>query len=1038
VRKLVTALFCDLVGSTEMGERLDPESFRHVQTRYYAEMRRAIERHGGRVPKTIGDAIVGTFGVPRLEENDAERAVAAALEMRERIAELNVELEREWGTRLRIRIGINTGEAVVEDGASTSQVDVVGDVMNVGARLESAAGPGEILLGHQTYALVRNTVEVVPVGPLALKGKSARVPAWRLVQITARHGRTQKFDSPLVGRTDELASLAECLSATRAAGSGRLVTIVGQAGAGKSRLLHEFVSALQGTVTVLHGQCLPYGEGITFWPITQVIRQACGIVRDDSAEETRKKIAARLPDDESRPVVCERIAGVLGLTDAAAVTSETFWAIRKLLEAVAHPRPLVVAVEDVHWAEHTLLDLVEDLATRPPEAPILLLCLARPDLLESRPVWEDELANANTVHVDALEPADSKLLLENLLGGRPVREAASRHLAEVAAGNPLFLEELVRTLVEERLLHKEGGGWVADADLETMSVPPTLRALLGARLDRLGPDDRCVIEAAAVVGKEFGRRAVAELVPADGRRKVRARLERLVDRGLLRSRSIEEYRFHHILIRDVAYESIPKRARAELHERHAVWLEARAGERLPEVEEIVGYHLEQSVQLREQLGPPNERTRRLRERGGRLLASSGRHAAGRGDLHGATKLLERALALLPDEAADTHAVRLDLGVSLLEAGRDEESDRELTRAIELASARRDQRVEAYARMERSGLRVDVDPDLGWESLRKEAEDAVTVFAAAGDELGLARAWRRLGLVDVVACRLAAAAEEFERARAAARQAKDAREEARASNMIFHCLVLGPTPVENAIARCEELVAESGRHRSVEAFGLAALANLQAMVSRFDAARRLLVRSDAIFDELGQTRRKVETAFRAADAELLADDPRAAHRTLARAYRTIAPTNQKGYLASLAAARAESLAVLGQYSRAERLTAVSRALAGADDVDSQVRWRQIRARICARRGDLETAAALAREAARLAAATDALNMRAGSLIELAGVLRLSRDSDARTRVVEASRLYIEKGNRVGQRRAEALLSDLDRAIAAAEQRSEVTV
>jgi len=653
VRKIVSALFCDLVGSTEMGERLDPESFRQVQARYYAEMRRAIERHGGQVAKFIGDAIVGTFGVPRLEENDAERAVTAALEMRERIGELNSELERDWGTRLRIRIGVNTGEAVVEGTGSVGGVGVLDDVMNVAARLEAAAGPGEILLGHQTYALVRNSVEVVPVGPLALKGKSAPVRAWRLVQITAPHGRPQEFDSPLVGRARELEVLQEGLTATRNAGTGRLVTILGPAGVGKSRLLHEFVSSLHGSATVLHGQCLPYGDGITFWPVAQVIKQACGITRDDSAQETRTKISARLPADEARSLVCERIAGVLGLTEGASATSETFWAIRKLLEAVAHPRPLVVALEDVHWAEHTFLDLVEDLAARPPAAPILLLCLARPDLLESRPGWDRELENATGVHLDLLDDADSTLLIENLVGGRPLGEEASRHLTDAAGGNPLFLEELIRMLVEEGALREKGRGWVATADLATISVPPTLRALLGARLDRLDLHDRSVLEAAAVVGKEFGRRAVAELVPATARRRIRGRLEGLVDRGLIRSRSADEFRFHHILIRDVAYESIPKRARADLHERHAVWLEARAGERLPEIEEIVGYHLEQAVQLREQLAPANAHTRALRDRGGRVLASSGRHAAGRGDLHGAVKLLARSLALLPEEGSDT-------------------------------------------------------------------------------------------------------------------------------------------------------------------------------------------------------------------------------------------------------------------------------------------------------------------------------------------------------------------------------------------------
>jgi class 3 adenylate cyclase/tetratricopeptide (TPR) repeat protein len=1024
VRKFVSVVVCDLVSSTAMGERLDPESVRQVQSRFYAEMREAIERHGGWVEKYIGDAVVGLFGVPILHEDDALRAVSAAAEMRERLVALNLELEREWGARLRTRTGVNSGEAVAEREVFLGQVFVAGDTMNVAARLEQAAGGGEILIGEQTYALVRDSVQAVPVAPLTLKGKSEPVPAWRLLSVTAPHGRRREFDSPLVGRGAELARLAQELARTRREGAARLVTILGSAGLGKSRLAHEFVAALGGGATVLQGRCVPYGDGITFWPIADVVRHACGIAPGDSAEESRSKLAGQLPANELHAVVCDRLAGVLGLGETESATVETFWAIRKLLEELARPRPLVLVLDDVHWAEETFVELVEDLALRL-QAPVLLLCLARPELLEHRPPWLSDREDPRVLLLEPLGPGDGASLLAGLLGGVPLAEEAASRLIRAAAGNPLFLEELVRMLIDERLLRHEGDAWIGAADLSTIAVPPSLRALLGARLDRLEPAARQVIETASVVGEEFTRGAIAGLVPPNVRRRVDALLEALLSRGLLRSGAgADELRFHHILIRDVAYESMPKRARAELHARYAALLEAEAGDRLPEQEEVVGFHLEQAFRLREQLGPIGADTRTLGLRAGRHLASSGRRASGRGDVPGALHLLRRALALLPEDDPGSHQVMLELGVSLMQTGDARASDELLTRAIDLAAARGDRRLESYARIERSGLRVDVQPELGSEPLRAEAEAALTVFEALADESGLAKAWRRLATVDGVNCRWGAAGDGFERALAHARRANDAREEALASALIFYCLVLGPTPVGAAIERCDELLAERGNHRSVEAVGLAALANLQAMVGRFDDARRLLSRSETILEDLGQTRRLVETAFRAAETEMLAGDPGAAERKLAWAYSTVEPTGQRGYLASIAAALAEPLEALGRYDEASEMTIISEAAAAEDDPDAQVKWRQVRAKLCARRGDHDTAALLAHEAVERAAATDALNMQAAALADLAAVLdSAGLLGDARAAADRALELYVRKGNRVGDERTRRLLGRL---------------
>jgi class 3 adenylate cyclase/tetratricopeptide (TPR) repeat protein len=1050
VRKVVSVVFCDLVGSTAMAERLDPESVRQIWSRYYMEMREAVERHGGRVAKNIGDAVLGVFGHPTLHEDDALRAVSAAAEMRDRLVELNNELKRDWGTQIRTHIGVNTGEVVVEEFGVNPETIFVSDTVNVAARLEQAARAGEILIGDQTHAFVRGSVETVPVEPLTLKGKSEPVLAWRLLQVTAPHGRGREFDAPLVGRHRELAWLAAELARTEREGTTRLVTIVGLAGVGKSRLAHEFVASLGGRGTVLQGRCVPYGDGVAFWPIAEVIRQACGIAADDSADESRRKLTERLAASEIRELLGERLAVVVGLDETESPATETFWAIRKLLEELAQPQPLVIVFDDVHWAEDTFIKLLLDLSRRT-QGPILLLCLARPDLFEQEAERKAEAADAGLLSPDpldqrkramllasllagsellALDPLDQRegaLLLASLLGGGELEAAAAARLIETASGNPLFLEELVRMLVDERLLRKEGDLWIATADLSSIAVPPSLQALLAARLDRLEPRARLVIDMASVIGAEFARSALCEFLPPEVRRSIAALLETLFNRGLLRSgRTGDELRFHHILIRDVAYESVPKLTRAELHSRYAALLEDQVGDRLPEHEEIVGYHLEQAFRHRKHLGLIGPETRALAVRAGTHLSSSGRRASARGDIPGALDLLWRALALLPDEAAGSNQTMLDLGVSLMQSGEAVKADELLTRAIDLAAAQGDRRLEWHARIERSGVRVDLRPELGWESLRGEAQAALAVFEALGDEAGLAKAARRLATIDGVGCRWVAAGAGFERALAHAQHADDAGEEALASAMIFHSLVLGPTRVDVGIDRCEELLDEAGKHRSVEAVGLAALANLQAMIGRFADARRLLARSEMILEDLGQTRRLVEISFRAAETEMLAGDPDAAERKLAWAYRTVKPTKQWGYLASIAAALAEPLEALGRYDEAFEMTRISEAAAGEDDPDSQIKWRQVRAKICALRGDLDAASMHAREAAERAAATDAVNMRASALVDLAGVLDLVGLHDEARRTARAALdLYLRKQNRVGSERTQALVARLQR-------------
>jgi len=657
VRKVVTIVFCDLSGSTSLGERLDPESVRQMISRYFQAMSDALERHGGTVEKFIGDAVMAVFGIPTLREDDALRAVRATVEMRTALEELNEQLERRWGVRLRVRTGVNTGEVIAGD-PSQGHGFVTGDAVNVAARLEQAAGAGEILIGEHTFALVRHAARVEPVQPLDLKGKSEPVPAFRLVDV-ADHaaGLGGRPSLPLVGRERELCLLQEAFARTLAERTCELVTVVGPAGIGKSRLADEFADALRGTARVAVGRCLSYGEGLTFWPLREVVEGLAGTDDSDSAEEAAAKLAGLLPEEDDKATVVERVAGALGLSDVAAYPTETAWAVRKLLEAVAGQQPLVVLFEDIHWGEPTFLELIKYLAATIRGAPILIVAIARTDLLDAIPDFAGGLDNATRMELQPLSEAETGALIEHLIADDAVPSDLSQRVFSAGGGNPLFVEELVRMLADEPAL----------------SVPPTIHALLAARLDRLDPAERAVVEAAAVVGRSFGGGAVLELGRGDDRSELDRHLGSLVRKDLIqpdggRFAGEETFSFKHMLVRDVAYQGILKEVRADFHERFADWLEQAAGERTSEYEEILGYHLERGYRYMKELGPIDERGRELAARAAARLGSSGRRALARGDIPPAVHLLERAVSLLDDDDPARRDLTLKLGIALAETG----------------------------------------------------------------------------------------------------------------------------------------------------------------------------------------------------------------------------------------------------------------------------------------------------------------------------------------------------------------------------------
>ena len=540
VRKTVTVLFCDLVGSTALGEQTDPEALRALLGRYFERMSGIVESHGGTVEKFIGDAVLAVFGVPLVHEDDALRACRAAVEMRDALPTLGIQG----------RIGVNTGEVVT----GTAERLVTGDAVNVAARFEQAAAPGEVLIGMSTHELVRGAVDAEPMEPLELKGKSEPVAAFRL--LAARAAPERRHDSLFVGREHELGLLSEAWERAVAEQRCELVTVVGDPGIGKSRLAAEAL-ALAGA-QVVRGRCLPYGSGITYWPVVEVIKQL-----------------DVLPAD---PAAAAAISSLLGESDVGTSAEEIGWAFRKLLDEHA---PLVVVFDDIQWGEETFLDLIEHVALLSSGAPLLLLCMARPELLDRRPTWPV------TIRLEPLDGNDAAALI-----GIDVPEELRARIAAAAAGNPLFISEMLAMTQE------------ADAEVE---VPASLKALLAARLDQLDPAERRVLECGSVEGEVFHRGAVQALTPEETQ--VTPRLAALVRRELIRSdrpqfAGEDGFRFRHLLIRDTAYDALPKAIRADLHARFAFWLDEH-GRELVERDEIVGYHLEQAARCLADLGQPD-------------------------------------------------------------------------------------------------------------------------------------------------------------------------------------------------------------------------------------------------------------------------------------------------------------------------------------------------------------------------------------------------------------------------------------------------
>jgi predicted ATPase/class 3 adenylate cyclase len=997
VRKIVTVVFTDVTGSTAIGDRLDPESLRRVMTRYFDAMREVLERHGGTVEKFIGDAVMAVFGVPVLHEDDALRAVRAAAEMREDLAGLSEELERESGVGLRARTGVNTGEVVAGD-PRVGQSLVVGDAVNVAARLEQSAAPGEILIGATTHRLVRNAVVVEPIDALAVRGKAEPVPAFRLLEVLPdTAGYERRLDSPMVGREGERTLLWQAFDRTVRDRTCHLFTILGSAGVGKSRLASEVTAACRFTATVISGRCLSYGEGITYRPVTEAVRELTGIGEEDAPHDAHRKIEAILGDEPDAPLVAERVAELFGVAGVGGDVEETAWALRRFLESLARGSPLIAIFDDIHWGEPTFLDLVEYVAEWSRDAPILLLCMARPELLDVRPAWGGGKLNATSIHLEPLTELEASTLIENLLGNVELADEARSRIALAAEGNPLFVEEMLGMLIDDGLLRREDGRWIPARDLSGVKAPPTIQALLAARLDRLAPEERAVIERASVEGKVFHHGAVVDLSSDEARPDVNAHLQSLVRKELIRPSRAEfsgddAFSFRHLLIREAAYDGMPKDVRAVLHQRFADWLERTTETWVAEYEEIVGYHLEQAFRYRRELGGGSDGVAELGRRAAQRLGAAGRRAHARGDEAAAVKLLDRGIRLLPQTDDFRQELLLDLGEALVERGELSRASGVLGQVTEDAVAAGDRGIEWRGRVHLANLRINAEATGHLiDEARETARRAIPVFEELEDAAGLARAWRLLGAAGWIEGQADPAQEALELALEFAQRAGDGRAEAEVLGLMALLLVWSPVPVSRALAQSERLAARAGGHPKVEAEVLLVQGVLEGMAGRTDEGRELARRGRAILRDLGQALSEAATSHGAGMIEFIAGDYETAERIWRQGFEVLRRMGEKAYLSTSAALVAHALCRQGRFEEAGGFIRASEAAADPSDIASQVTWRSGKALILANDGRTEDALRLLDDAVLLCEPTSYLDTTAETLVIRAEVRMEAGDS-----------------------------------------------
>jgi class 3 adenylate cyclase len=959
----VTALFCDIAESTALGERLDPEALHGVITRYLDEISQAVERHGGTVQKFAGDAVLAVFGVPRVNEDDALRAVRAAAEIRARLPAVAEELR----LTLRVRTGVNTGLVMTDEGRSGA----LGDAVNVAARLEQAAEPGEILLGAETLRLVRDAVEVEPLEPLTMKGKSEPVLAFRLLTVDpVAPGVSRPHDVPLVGREGELRFLLEQWEQPGC----KLVTVLGIAGVGKSRLVAELVARAGDSATVLRGRCLHYGEGITFWPIVEALTPL---------------------GERGRPVLEHVSKGGL------ATPEELFLEVRRLLESIAAERPLILQVDDLQWAEPMMVQLIDHVVELSRGPSILVVCTARLELLEQHPGWSAEKRNATVIRLSRLSGPECEMLLDRL--GHGLEPDTREKVVRTSEGNPLFLQEMA-------VLARESG---------EVEVPPSIQALLAARLEQLDPRERDLLERAAVEGELFHRSAVYALSGAGGSADVDPPLAALIEKDLIRPApgnvvGDEAYRFRHLLIRDAAYERLPKATRARLHERYAQWLEHTAVD-FAEVDEIAGWHLEQAVRHERELRHPVDRA--VAAAAAQHLLAAARRAGNRSDAAAACTLLERAHALAEIEDRLHDEIRVELAERLIELGDLSRSD-EVLAEVERSGAG------LAAALNRLEWLVLARPEEAAERIESDLPPMLDSLARTGDERGIARAHWVAFWVQWTSSRAEGAAERAKLAAEHARVAGDDGLRARALGWYAVTLIYGPHHRDRMTAELDAI--ESGQMGPyLAAFVDVTRGEVQRLAGDTAEARRLLARAGSAFAALGM--QIIVAAVRQAlgRIELAAGDPRAARRELLRSDAMLAEFGERPFRSTTQAMLARVHLVLGEADAAAGAADRAEELSAAHDVVNFAITHEVRARLALAGGDVGAAERWARSAVRFALQTDFVEYQAEARLALAVVLDAAgSDEQAGAEARAALALFDAKGSVPGGESARRQLLRMD--------------
>jgi class 3 adenylate cyclase len=1028
VRKTVTVLFCDLKDSTKLGEKLDSEALREVLNVYFGAMSQALARHGGTVEKYIGDAIMAVFGLPKLHEDDALRAVKAALDMNSALESLNGRLLDTWGITLQNRTGINTGEVVAGD-LHAGQRLVSGDTVNVAARFEQAAPPGQILIGETTFRLVKDAATVEPLEPLELKGKAERVPAYRVIGVSRGDVISRRIDLPLVGRTEEFGQLQDAFDRVLGTPRCQVVTVLGHAGLGKSRLIGEFVRQLGDQARVLRGRCLSYGDGITFWPLAEALRAAAGILPDDPHDAAQAKLWALVGGGHED--VASRVGSLMGIGQGSWGKDELFWGARAVLETIAGRRPLVLIFDDIHWAEQIFLDLVEHVVDNARGVPLLVLCAARHELLEERPDFMAGRHYADRIELRELSRADTAQVLGNLAADLCLPGRLQNRILSVADGNPLFVEQMISMLADTGVIHEHQDGRRFVGGDDDITVPPTVSSLLASRLDHLLPAERGVIERAAVIGLDFQPAAVAALAPPGGPpADLAPSLSALCGKRLISKAdgalSGEDYRFHNLLVRDAAYERLLKRTRARLHEQFADWLLEFAGTRLTEFEEIVGYHLDQSFRFRAELGPIDEQARRLGDRAARHLSAAGSRAFDREDMPAAASLLRRAADLLGAGHRDRPRLLLRAGDALAELGEFSAASQTLEEARSDAVLTGNDSMARAADLAASYLRYTTDATSVDESVVGRVRQMIPVLESAADHRSLARAWLLLAQAHSTSSQFGAVAEAAEHTVHHATLAGEELLARRLNGLLSMSVLYGLTPAEEAIAYCKEVLVRVAEDRKATAYTEGLLAHLEAMRANFEEARNRYQRSRALLEEFGYRFLAALTSIDSAPVEMLAGDLSAAERELRRDYQTLEEMGERNYISTTAGMLAEVLYRQSRYDESAEFADVCRNVASEDDVASVFLWRSVRAKLLARDGKHDEADAVLAEALALVGESDWLDWQGEGFVNLAEIRRLAgRTAQAIAALTQAAQRFAAKGNLVSARRAADMAADLRR-------------